>query len=209
MSLQIIKIDVEKHQDLLAEFCLTCQQLNYNNNTGLDKLKLQGPSDLPNLPVYWALTRNNRIHSLSGCFKINDTDSRCLFRSATVEKFSPVKSLSKTHMNSVPFSLLLPCQIFYGLEQGCENFFITTSNSDHDASGRMNRTHRALILLSKLDIVEFVKNDFLFNTSQTVWKINLNNYYNALMAFDRARSELNIIGFEDVYQQIKQSKFRV
>lgn len=209
MSLEIIKIDVDQHRALLSEFCLSCQQLNYNNNTNLEKLKLEGHSDLPSTPEYWGLVWNNRIHSLSGCFRLNDIDLRCLFRSATVEKFSPVKSLSKTHMSSVPFSLLLPFQIFSGLLQGCKNFFITTSNSDHDASGRMSRTHQAMSLLSKSGIVEFVKNDFLFNTYQTVWKINLTNYHHALMAFECVRSKLQISGFEHVYQQIKQSKFRI
>ena len=97
--------------------------------------------------------------------------------------------------------------LFRSLSHNCRNFLITTANGSHDASGKMNRTHRAMTLLSKKNIVEFVENKRLFYVDQTIWKVNLKKYHQALIKFDKTRSELNVCGYTDEYNYIKNNGF--
>lgn len=209
MTFKIIQIDLIEHLDLLLEYCENCKKLGYNNNNSLESLKLYHNNDLLGLPDYWAILKQNKIITLSGSHKFSETQQRCLFRSATIDNNQIVKTLSKTHMLSLPFSILLPFQILDGLKKGIKEFIITTSNSDLDQSGKMGRTHRVLNLLSKQKIVDFVRNDTIFHVPQSVWKINLENYYQAIINFDSVRSNLNLIGLEDQYQYIKKNGFNI
>ena len=66
---------------------------------------------------YKIILNNNKIISVSGCHLWSDdskeyTINRVLFRSATLPEYDKiVKSLNRNHMNSLPFSILLPYQI--------------------------------------------------------------------------------------------------
>jgi hypothetical protein len=111
-------------------------------------------------------------------------------------------------MNSLPFSILLPYQIVQGLNQGIKDFYITTSNGDHDASGKMKRTHKALSLLAKRGIVDFAGDEVIYYTNQSKWKINLSNYYNALKSFHATRVQLGI-DLSDDYFLLMQQGFNI
>jgi len=158
-------------------------------------LKLVEGHDLPSDPQYWALLVDDGIASISGCHSYDGDHRilRCLFRSATLPQYQGlIPGISKTHMNSVPFSLLLPQQIGWGLQGGYQEFYITTSHGDHDASGHMWRTHRALELLARQGIVDFVRVEEYYYTQQTIWNLNLNSYNRALDAFRPVRQGLGL-----------------
>ena len=193
----VIKLD-ETHTSMVEEFCYEAKLAGYLNNASLEAMKFNDQYDLKEVPAFWAVIKNEKIISVSGCHCWADefeelSMMRCLFRSATLPYYDKVvKGLSKYHMNSLPFSIMLPLQINYGLKKGVKNFYITTSNSDHDASGKMKRTHRALQLLERVGIVKFDNDEIVYSTPQTKWEIHLDNYLEALRGFHSARINAGI-----------------
>lgn len=195
--MQVVKLQ-SSHTQSLQVFCDRCNEAGYRNNGSLESMKWDSCYDLPQRPVFWALIKDQQIISVSGCHRWDNLDSnhdqlRCLFRSATLPEFQNiVQGLSKNHMNSVPFSMLLPHQVLWGLENGHRNFIITTSHAQHDASGKMSRTHRALTLLAKTGIVDREGEEVIFYTPQTKWKLNLSRYHQVLQNFEPIRKSLGI-----------------
>ena len=51
-----------------------------------------------------------------------------------------------------------------------------TTNIKHDASGKMNKTHRLFKNLDKLGMVKHYKDMELYNTEQSVWKLDIDKY---------------------------------
>jgi len=195
--MNIIKLDCS-HEDILIDYCRDCEIAGFKNNSSLKLLKWNSKYDLISPPTYWGLLVNDKIVSISGShiFGISQNNIpqiRCLFRSATLPKYNNlIPGLSKNHMNSVPFSLLLPYQIIDGLENNVQNFYITTSHGNHDASGKMKRTHQAMKLLSQKGIVKFVSKEMIYSTLQTKWEINLPIYFEILKKFNIVRENLEI-----------------
>jgi hypothetical protein len=213
-TVNIIKLD-NSHIKLIEEFCRDSAKHGYLNNSSIEKMKFGGKYDLTDIPQFWGAMHNNKLVSVSGCHKwpsisndvVNAPLMRCLFRSATLPEYTNlISGLSKNHMNSLPFSMLLPLQINYGLEQGIDHFYITTSNSDHDASGKMKKTHKAMQLLEQRSIVKYAGDDIIYSTSQTKWEINLDNYLEAVRAFYQSKIESNLI-FDDEYISIVNNGF--
>jgi hypothetical protein len=163
-------------------------------------------------PSFWGLLKDGKIISVSGChlWPADDgtlTTLRCLFRSATLpEHAGLIPGMSRNHMNSAPFSILLPYQLRWGIEHNCKDVFVTTSHGEHDASGKMKRTHRALELLSKNGIVKFHSTEILYSTPQTMWKLDINRYWQALKSFHPERERLNI-GLDKTYYEIIENGF--
>lgn len=194
--MKIVKL-TDEHVPLLKKFCRKCAKAGFQNNSSLELLKWGGHVDLKEPPHFWALLVNDEIASISGSHYFGDhapgiRQIRCLFRSATLPKYSNlIPGISKNHMNSIPFSLLMPHQLLHSFEQGDHIFYITTSN-DHDASGKMARTHRALYLLSKRRIVDFESEEIIYSTPQIKWRLILPLYYQALMAFKPVKHKLGI-----------------
>jgi hypothetical protein len=190
--MKIIKI---ADYSILDEFNRGCSEAGFTNNTSLETLKLTEGHDLPTDPQYWGLVVDGRLASISGCHGYDGSGRilRCLFRSATLPQYGNIiPGMSKTHMTSAPFSLLLPHQIEWGIENGYQEFYITTSHGSHDASGKMNRTHRALELLAKQGIVDYVGQEEYYWTPQTIWALNLNRYNQALQAFKPVRQGIGL-----------------
>ena len=195
---QVIKLHRE-HESLLNEFCKSAGLAGYANNASLEAMKFGKEYDLSEIPAFWGVVVDNKIISVSGSHHWRDDDGqptmmRCLFRSATLPEYETVvPGLSKNHMNSLPFSVMLPHQINQGLRDGVEHFYITTSNGKHDASGKMKRTHRVLQLLEKVGLVKYAGDDVFYSTEQTKWELHLDNYLEALRSFHPVRTSL---GFE-------------
>lgn len=184
-----------KHTELLDRFCTECDRAGYGNNTSLEAMKLIEGHDLPTDPQYWVLLVDGEIASISGCHGYDGEGRRlrCLFRSATLPRYQHIiPGMSKTHMTSAPFSLLLPHQVGWGIQHGYHEFYITTSHGEHDASGKMGRTHRALQLLAQQGIVDFVGEEEYYWTPQTIWALNLNRYNEALQAFKPVRQSIGL-----------------
>lgn len=181
------------NDDSLTTFCKECSIAGYTNNISIATLKLSKGHDLPSDPQYWGLVVDNQLASISGCHSYDDKHEilRCLFRSATLPKYhNLITGTSKTHMNSAPFSLLLPKQIEWGLVNNYKQFYITTSHGSHDASGHMYRTHRALELLAKQGIVDYVRTEEYYYTPQTLWSVNLDRYWQAWKVFKQSHSDI-------------------
>ena len=204
---EIKKLD-EKDKSLLEKFCEEAEKAGYKNNATIRKMKF-GLKDVYDLGVpthYWAILFNNKIISVSGCHLWSENINRVLFRSATLPEYDKiVKSLNRNHMNSLPFSILLPYQIRFGLKNNCDEFRITT-NTGQDTLPKMQRTHKALQLLEKQGLVSFIKEQMFFNKLQYVWSLNLKNYYKALLSFHSTREELKI-GLDTEYYDIIQNGF--
>jgi hypothetical protein len=205
--LQVIKLK-ETHLPLLEEFCDAARIAGYSNNSSPKKMKFGGHADLGVMPHFWGLLKDDKLTSVGGCHfwpdaEKNYTTLRCLFRSATLPEYDGIiPGMSKNHMNSVPFSIFLPYQLQYGIANGAKDFLITTSHGEHDASGKMKRTHRALELLAKRGLVKFHREHIVYHVPQTLWRINLPAYHNALKAFHPMRELLGITGLDDIYTGI-------
>lgn len=208
----VVKLD-DSHLPLLEEFCAKARDAGFSNNTSPQKMKFHGHSDLPVAPHFWGVLKEGKLASVSGYHMWPDADRkyttmRCLFRSATLPEYDDlVPGLSKNHMNSVPFSIMMPFQIRHGIQNGAKDFLITTSHGEHDASGKMKRTHRALELLSKRGIVKFHREHVVYHVPQTLWRINLTAYLSALKSFHETRQRLGFSGLDDIYEDIIQNGF--
>lgn len=207
----------EEHTELVKEFCVSADNAGYKNNSSIELMKFNGEYDLREIPKFWAVVKDGKLISVSGCHKWRgkppqDTVPfmmRCLFRSATLPIYQNIiPGISKNHMNSLPFSMMLPYQINAGLNSGVKHFYITTSNTDHDASGKMKRTHRVLQLLEKNNIVKYAGDEIFYSTPQTKWEINLDTYLTALRAFHPVREKLKI-GLDDSYYKIIDQGFDI
>lgn len=180
------------HTSLLTKFCRAADAAGYINNGSLPAMKFLGKYDLEAPATFWGIEFNGTLISVSGCH-VSNGSMRCLFRSATLPEFdSVVPGLSKNHMNSLPFSVMLIHQIALGLESGITEFYITTSSGEHDASGKMKRTHRAMQLLARTGLVSYLKDEIVYNTEQSLWNIDLEKYLRALESFEQTRSKIGI-----------------
>jgi len=205
-NIDILELN-QTYLKLIEEFCESCGRYGYKNNSSIDLMKFGGEYDLGEVPRFWGAVINNKLISVSGCHHWKTVDGipnmmRCLFRSATLpEHQNIIPGLSKHHMNSLPFSAMLPYQIDSGLAEGVRHFYITTSNSDHDASGKMKRTHKVMQLLEKNSIVKYAGDEIFYSTPQTKWEINVENYLEVLRSFHNKRCYLNL-GLDDRYYRI-------
>jgi hypothetical protein len=211
MNKVIISLLNNNHLKLLEDFCNESKLVGYQNNSSIENMKFGNRYDLDEIPKFWAGFYNNKIISVSGSHKWigsnNDISIRCLFRSATLPEYSGlISGLSKNHMNSLPFSMILPYQIVDGLKQGISEFYITTSSQGHDASGKMKRTHRSLQLLAKNKIVEKVSDEIVYYTIQSKWKVNLDNYLKILRVFYESKKNSNLF-FDDLFIEIIEQGF--
>lgn len=188
----------------LNNFYKKCAELGFKNNSSVEDLQINDKLDTK----FWTVKKNSDVVSFSGCHYWLDENKektlmRCLIRSVTLPEYVKlVPGLSKTHMNSIPFSIILPYQIVEGLKNKVEHFYITTSNNGHDNSGKMLRTHKILQYLASKKIVHFVSNEIIYSTSQTKWEIDLENYHKALIGFHPTREALNLALTPEYYKII-------
>jgi len=158
-------------------FCEECNQRGFMNNASLKSMKYSWCFSQGGM--WWAVYDNDRIISIAGAHPFKD-GFRFLFRGAQLESAS--QSLSKKHLTSYPWAIIMPEQIAWASGVLTEETpaYITT-NVSHDASGKMNRTHRVLQLLEKQKIVMYIKDEEIYNTLQSVWKLNVGAYYETLV----------------------------
>lgn len=190
--MQVVKLS-QKHNELILNFCTNCDLAGYKNNNSFESMKWGYQYDLPDHARFWALIVNNEIASIGGVHKLENRKLRCLFRGATLPKYSNIiPGISRYHMNSIPFSILMPYQLSWGIKNNYNEFYITTSHGSHDASGKMSRMHKAISLLTKNNIVTFSSEEIIYNIPQTIWRLNLKEYVQALKIFEQTRQRLKI-----------------
>lgn len=194
----------------LKEFCDISNKVGYHNNASIEQMKFGGKYDLIEIPRFWAAFYNDKIISVSGSHLLEDnTGLRCLFRSATLPAYDKmISGLSKNHMTSLPFSMMLPLQVRNGLDRGIKNFYITTSCDDHDASGKMKRTHQVMHLLEKNKIVSHCGDQELYSTVQSKWKLDLDVYLTAVRNFYKSKKDSNLF-FNETYVEIVEQGFKI
>ena len=194
--IEVVKLETE-HIPLLEKFCKECEDLGYNNNSSLTAMKFGAMYDLGEVPAFFGTVVDGELAAIAGSHSIGEKKLRCGFRGAVLPRFSNIiTGLSKTHMTNLSWAPLMPESIIEGLDRGFEEFFITTSHTDHDASGKMHRTHRAMQLLAKQGIMELQGEIMLYHTPQTLWRFNLPRFFESVKAFDPIRNELNIIPYK-------------
>ena len=195
----------QDHTPQVLEFCQAAARAGYENNSSLALMKFDAQYDLAEPAQFWGILEGDKLICVSGCHALAPGQQRCLFRSATLPDYDRiVPGLNKHHMNSLPFSVLLPLQVVHGLETGTQFFYITTSNSDHDSSGKMKRTHRALQLLARQAVVDFVSDEIIYHRPQTRWRLNLHRYLEALRQFHGTRERLQLCLDSEYYRIIAQ-----
>jgi hypothetical protein len=181
----------------LEKFCNECKELGYNNNSSVEAMKFGAMYDLGEYATFFAVRVDDEIAAVSGSHSFGTKELRLGFRGCALPRFSGIiKGLSKTHMTNLTWGPLIPEEIIDGLERGYEDFFITTSHTSHDPSGRMHRTHKVLQLLAKQNIVDYVGIETFYHIPQTKWKFNLERFFQSVKAFDPIRQELNILPYK-------------
>lgn len=182
------------HIKSVEEFCQACKLAGYKNNDSVKSMRLDWCLKLGG--QFFLTYFNNRLISLSGCHPLPEAGEniyRILFRGATLPSYQNLYgTLSKTHMNSIPFYSHVPRQVNWAKTSGYNTYAITTNHSNKDGIESMSKSHRVLGLLEKQKLVTCLKHDlWLFNNVQSVWGLNLDNYFSARNNF-KERNAPNI-----------------
>tara|TARA_B100000809_G_C14787706_1_gene405417 strand:+ start:74 stop:622 length:549 start_codon:yes stop_codon:yes gene_type:complete len=156
----------------LETFCKEAEELGYTNNSSLKAMKYKWCKEQGE---YFCAIKDDKIVAVAGCHplpEINDKAWRVMFRGAQLPGYNKSFGLNKYHMSAITWREILPAQI-----QFCDTdeLYITT-NVDYDASGKMNKIHRLFKSLHKLGMVDYQGREFLYQTEQSVWKLNINEY---------------------------------
>ena len=160
------------------KFLDVCTQKEFKNNTSLEVIKW---SWCKKEGSWWGTFNNKQLIALSGMHPFKD-GYRALFRGAQIET-RPMKGLNRYQFQSWGFYAHLPLQIEWARWQGKENIYITT-NVENDASGRMNRIHKSFTALQKAGVVDYLGDEEIFYTLQSVWKVNIDRYFDVRKIYE-------------------------
>jgi len=168
----MIDVDIIKHSDELRDFCTECGILGYKNNSSLKEIRWERTKSCGE---FWGAWHNNKLIAIAGAHplpEVGENAYRVLYRGCQL--YSPYVGLNASHMNSVPFRDILPYQI----ERYADKDLFITTNIYKDNSGKMYKTHKVMHLLSKKGMVDlFVKDAIIYNTNQSVWRLNKEKYH--------------------------------
>jgi hypothetical protein len=156
----------------LEIFCDKAKELGYTNNSSLKAMKYEWCKAQGE---YFCAIEGNDIVAVAGCHPLPEVGPnawRVMFRGAQLPGYNKSFGLSKYHMSAITWREILPAQIEFC---DTDELYITT-NIEHDASGKMNRTHRLFKGLAKVGMVEHYKDMELYYTDQSVWKLNIDEY---------------------------------
>jgi hypothetical protein len=157
----------------LEIFCNECSVLGYQNNVSLTAMKFHWCKEHGE---FFCAVNDGKIIAVAGCHKfpeISPNGWRILFRGCELPFSDTFKGLGKGDWNSIAQREFIPKFIEY-----CpSNELYITTNVDHDHSnGKSARNHRLMGLLAKQGILDKVKDAVIYNTYQTVWKLNIDEY---------------------------------
>tara|TARA_Y100001949_G_C15959272_1_gene318467 strand:+ start:304 stop:837 length:534 start_codon:yes stop_codon:yes gene_type:complete len=158
----------------LQIFCDKCNNLGYTNNSSFKAMKLEWCKDWGE---YYCAIKNNEIIAVGGCHplpQISKNGWRILFRGCELPKISPYKGLNKGNWNTITWRDFIPVFI-----KNCptDELYITT-NISNEHSGKALRNHKLITLLAKQDLLNKVCDTILYDTEQTIWKLNVPVYVN-------------------------------
>lgn len=160
----------------VEEFCKQCASLGYENNASLSAMKFSSAT-------FFGAFDQDKIVSLAGVHplpEINERAWRCLFRGAQLPGYTPQWSMD-IFKSGIHFSQFLYQQIKYvqTLDSAAE-FYIST-NVNNPKAGSSSRLHKTMMpRLAKQGYWDLVSPSIvLFNTEQSLWKVNVSNYMEA------------------------------
>jgi hypothetical protein len=170
MKIEIIQ---DKHLDMLQEFCNTCNDLGYENNSSFRAMKLiwckmQGE--------YWCAIKDNKIIAVAGCHPLTEVSSnawRIMFRGCELPGNDTFKGLGKGDWNSITQREFIPLMIEH---IPSDELYITTNTTHEHSNGKAARNHRLMGLLAKQGILDNYGDCVLYYTQQTLWRLNIEEY---------------------------------
>jgi hypothetical protein len=191
-NLSTIEYTDSNRHDLIL-FCESCRQSGYKNNETLSAIRLE--ECLSQGGQFFLTYLDDTLISISGCHPLPQVGPqvfRVLFRGVVLKEYQNLFGLvSKTHMTSIPFYYHLPLQLEWARSKGYKDICITTNWNNPDGITSMNHSHKVLQLLERQGIVEsLIDKIHLFHTDQTVWRVNIENYFIARNKF-KERNELH------------------
>lgn len=161
----------------LEEFCSSCKELGYANNSSFEALKLS-QMVMPFGKFFIGIdTEFNTIFNLAGIHKMPDLGEhayRALFRGAVLPGYVTGKGLLK---NSWQFMITLNQQIDFilAVDSAAEFYLTSNKNQDKGKSSKIDRFFNPRA--EQIGIVDLVNDNFYYmNTEQRLWKININRY---------------------------------
>ena len=152
----------------LEDFIAQCKLFGWKNNSSLKELRWDWCLEKG---MWYATYSDNTIVSLTGIHPFKD-GYRALYRGAQLWP-RRVKGLNRYQMQSWGIYAHLPLQIEFAKGKP---LYITT-NTDRDNSGRMNRIHNSFSAMAKGKMVEWICNEQVFNSVQSIWKLNNDKYF--------------------------------
>lgn len=154
--------------DDVIDYIRECKTCGFKNNSSLRAMKWDWCLESG---AWYGSYANNKIVSISGIHKFKD-GYRALFRGAQIET-RPVAGLNRYQMQSYGIYDHLPLQIDFA--HGVP-IYITT-NITNDASGRMNRIHKSFRVMEQGGMVTYMGDQEIFYTQQSVWRLNVDRYF--------------------------------
>jgi hypothetical protein len=173
---RLITVEYVDQINDLQVFCDKCADLGYKNNSSTVAMKLDWCSCIDGR--FFLTYDDKEIVAVSGCHPLPQVDAttwRVLFRGANL--VSNIFGLvSKSHMTSTGFFYHVLPQVAWAQAHGGKKFVITTNWSNPEIKS-MEKSHRTFKLLERQGLVScLVERIELFNTTQTVWQLDLDKY---------------------------------
>ena len=166
-------ISTERVQELnpaVQEFIFKCSLKGFKNNSSLKEMRWDWCLE----EGAWYATYDNdfnHIIAMTGIHPFKD-GYRALYRGAQLSP-RPIKGLNRYQMQSWGIYAHLPLQIEFAKGKP---LYITT-NTDRDNSGRMNRIHNSFSAMARGKMVEWICNEQVFKSWQSIWKLNVDRYF--------------------------------
>lgn len=181
-----IRLLVNSDYNRLKEFCDTCNSFGWINNSSFRNIKLE-KMIMPYGQFFIGYDyEKDCIFNLAGVHhlpEISNNAYRCLFRGAQLPGYVLTNAFTKNIFKTgYQLSYILPMQMdFIKAYNPKAEFYMTTNNQNTkvDTAGKSKRMDIVMskTLASSGVLEKFAENFELFNTQQTVWKINEEEYY--------------------------------
>ena len=169
----------------LLDFCNSCKKLGWYNNESFQTIKLDKMS-MPYGQFFIGYDHSKDIiWNLAGVHKFPEVGEdawRCLFRGAQLPGYSLSGSFTKdVYKNGYHLSYLLPMQMeFIRALYPKSKFYMSSNNLTNKTHFAKSQKLDSVIMpyLAKRGIFTCTHKDFmLYGTSQSVWQVNVDQYY--------------------------------
>ena len=173
--LTVCRFEEEIEPDLHI-FLEKCKELNYINNSSVDRLKLYEWTDT--YAQFWVIWLDKKIVAISGCHKLEDLGNnycRIGFRTCQLPYISNYYKKTKYNFHSPIWYHIIPLQIEWALQKNLENCVISINSVENEYFGKI--AAKTMSKLEKFDIVSLEQEVMLYKKLQKIYKININNFF--------------------------------